>query len=268
MSGAKWLSAVVLVVAGVASARDAEAAPKDQKQCADAYLEAQKTRKSGALLEAKKQLEICAASKCLAAVKKECGDWMTEVENEIPTVVVKFAGADVTFTIDGAAHAGGSDAPIPLDPGSHSFVFTQKGGTTAKRDVTLKSGEKGVVVEAFPPAAAPVVSMEPPPEPPKSRSKILPLALVGVGVVSLGGMTAFWLRAKSKQETLDEAGCAPNCTDKSVGIITRNRLLGDIALGVGIVSLGAAAYLFFSSPKDSAATQAKIARGEIWPFVF
>jgi hypothetical protein len=96
---------------------------------------------------------------------------------------------------------------------------------------------------------------------------VIAYVLGGVGVVALAGAGYFWLSASSAETDLEDSGCEPNCADSDVDSIHQKRLFGDIALGVGVVSLGVAAYLILSPrkparpPPEAARLDVRIAPG-------
>ncbi|MEZ4230808.1 MAG: hypothetical protein R3B89_16645 [Polyangiaceae bacterium] len=248
-----------LLAAGVAAADDAP----NQQQCADSYVKAQTQRRDGDLMGAREQLLVCASQTCLAAVQKDCAQWLTEVESSLPTVVFEVEGADVKDVhvevdgqaVDADAHAGRA---VSLNPGKHQFKFTFPDGTVSEKQVTLLEGQKNKAVkvgidrvgdvpaggEELPEDQAPSVDEGP---------GALPWAFVGLGVVGLGVGTGFWLDASSKLDDLDSSGCAPNCASSDRDAIEQSRLIGDIGFGVGVVSFGVAAVLWLGSGGSSGA---------------
>ena len=248
-----WLSA------GFASAADD--AP-NQQQCADSYVKAQTQRRDGDLMGAREQLLVCASQTCLAAVQKDCAQWLTEVESSLPTVVFEIEGADVKdvhvevdgVPVDEDAHAGRA---VSLNPGKHTFKFTFPDGTTKEQDVTLLEGQKNKAVKASgvnqgADDGTGGDTAEPEPDVPSdSGPGALPWAFVGLGVVGLGVATGFWLDASGKLDDLDSSGCAPNCASSDRDAIEQSRLIGDIGFGVGVVSLGVAAVLWLGSGSGS-----------------
>ncbi len=257
-----------------ASALAAEDAP-NQQQCADSYVNAQTMRRDGDLMGAREQLLVCASQTCLAAVQKDCAQWLTEVESSLPTVVFEVEGADVKdvhVAVDGQpvdedAHAGRA---VSLNPGKHTFKFTFPDGTTSEKTVTLLEGQKNKAVKAGAKldtsAGGPDIEDTPggDDEQGAASASALPWAFVGLGVVGFGVATGFWLDASSKLDDLDSSGCAPNCASSDRDAIEQSRLIGDIGFGVGVVSLGVATVLWLGSGNGAASgtldTQARAKR--------
>jgi hypothetical protein len=80
------------------------------------------------------------------------------------------------------------------------------------------------------------------------------IVLAAVGVTALGGGAYFALRGKAEVDDL-RGSCAPRCAGADVDAAKTKLVIGDVAFGVSLVALGAAAYLFLTRPKGpSAAT--------------
>src|SRR5258708_17774735 len=92
---------VVLFSCCLANAQDVK------HECIAASTEGQTLRKDEKLLEARDQILVCARDVCPGIVKSHCARWLTEIEEQIPSIVVRAqnaAGADLTdarLTIDG-----------------------------------------------------------------------------------------------------------------------------------------------------------------------
>jgi hypothetical protein len=276
-----WIAAVLALCALCSVAPDATAG---KKECAKAYVEAQKLKKDSAFLKARQQLIVCAKDECMAAVKKDCLGWLDEVNAAIPSIVIAAKGPDgketfdVKLSIDGQAVSDKLDVKaIELDPGTHKLVFEYAGQEPVEQEVILRQGERNKEIavsfaKEAPPAAAPAPTPEPDtgptptPTPAKHKPPVLAYVLGGVGVVALGGTAFFWLGSESKKKDLENSGCAPNCAQSDVDAIKQKRLFGDISLGVGAACIGVAAYLLFkpqkstAPPSDSAKLDVRVGR--------
>jgi hypothetical protein len=71
-------------------------------------------------------------------------------------------------------------------------------------------------------------------------------ALAGLGVAALGSFTYFGLSGKGDYRSLRDS-CSPACTDGQIGKVHDELLAADVSLGVAVVSLGVAAYLFLAT---------------------
>ena len=75
-------------------------------------------------------------------------------------------------------------------------------------------------------------------------------SLVGVGALGVAGFTVFGLLGHSRQGELERT-CAPNCQSGQIDGVRTQYLLADTCLGVGLVSLGLATYLFVKNHGQS-----------------
>ena len=255
------IATIALVTQAIAPAARAE----DPKvKCANAYEQAQRTRKKGELRASQAQLLVCTEAACPAVLREECLRWADEVERALPTVVFAVrdpAGQDVTDVrvlvdgvllaekVDGKAHA--------IDPGSHTLRFESEGSVAVEQVVVIREGEKLRTLSVTLPSAAPVddgpKKIDPGPVRPIPASVYV---LSAIGIVGLGGFAYFGLKGKSEKSALDD--CKPGCDPASVDHAKRTFVYGDVALGVSVVSLGIAAALFFTRPSmGTSATSAE-----------
>lgn len=257
-----------------------------KKECAAAYVEAQKLKAASSFRKAREQLILCAKDECLAAVKKDCVAWLDEVNASIPSIVIEAKGPDgketfdVKVSIDGEVVAEKLDVKaIEVDPGTHKLTLEYAGEPPVEQELILRQGQKNKTVEVsfakkVEKPAAPIAEPEGEPEPEQKPSgagkpPTLSYVLGGVGLLALGGATYFWLGASSEESDLDSSGCEPNCDQGDVDSIKQKRLIGDIALGVGVVAIGAAAYLWLApgkkaAPKEAAALDVRVGPNGAW----
>lgn len=246
---------VALGLATLLLARAAGAA--DKKACTQAFVEAQRLRKSNELVAAREALVTCGQDACPEVIREKCVEWLPAVEAEIPTVVLVVQtpdGADLrdaTARIDGAGELRPIDGkPIPLDPGEHVFEFAYEGETKTRTVVITPREKDRRILATFGAKAAPA---GPPAEPPAAApSTGLPASffiLGGVGVVALGSFAYFGVAALNEKSDL-EASCKPNCTDDDRASVDRKALIADVSLGVAVVALGAATWIALSSSES------------------
>jgi hypothetical protein len=211
---------------------------------------------------------------------------MSELQEALPSIVVEARDAeghdlsDVRLLVDGAVLATKLDgSAIALDPGPHTLRF-EHGGAGVEQSVVVREGERRRRIpvnfpapvappEPTPPpapavTAVPVVTsapvVTPPPEPLAPRTTPLPaprsvpvatIALGSIGAASLTVSAIVGLIAKRQFADLD-ARCAHRC-DPSAGTPIRNRMIGaDVALGAGLVAVGAAAIVWLARPRAPA----------------
>jgi hypothetical protein len=228
-------------------------------KCANAYEQAQRTRKKGELRASHAHLLVCTNPVCPSVLRDECLRWMDEVERAMPTVVFAVrdpAGQDITdvrVLVDGVLLAGKVDGKAhEIDPGSHTLRFESEGSIAVEQTVVIREGDKLRTLSVTLSSAAPNED-----EPKKKKklddaspSRPVPTSvyvLGAIGIVGLGGFTYFGLEGKREKSKLDE--CKPGCDPVDVDHDKRTFLYSDISLGVGVVALGVATVLYFTRPE-------------------
>jgi hypothetical protein len=271
------LSLLTLVLASVTSV--AQAAGNQKKACVDASTKGQTERDAGHLLEARTQFLQCASDECPAIVRKSCGEWLADVEERIPSVVVTVldaSGQDLTdahLSIDGQP-VELDGRPVQLDPGPHTLLVTHPSGAE-ERKTLLAEKEKSRLIRVQLGEEEAVASGAPEPDPseqasppsdgaPREDGPGVPVGvwvLGGVGVAGLGAFTYFGITAKGEYDDLENS-CSPGCTDAQTETGRRNALLADISLGVGVAALaGAVTWLIIAKKKkpDESSTSVNLA---------
>lgn len=243
---------------------------QDRQLCGQSYTKAQEVRQQKKLREARLHLNDCLRS-CSGALAADCLQWTREVEGALPSVVFRGrrAGGDelhsVSVFLDGTKLTERLDGQaIELDPGTHTFEFRYEQEQITRTE-TIREGEKNRLIEIeFPPIQAPLASASasaehpdprplptPTPPPPSLSSPprspwILPLFVLGG--VALTGTGVLGYTTMTRAEELRKE-CAPGCPGDDVDALRARRNVADVLLGVGILSLGGAAYLaWFHKP--------------------
>jgi hypothetical protein len=259
----------MLIMAWVGSSWLAMAKAEEQPStCAQAYESAQEEKATGRLRAAIEHLKTCIDPGCAQFIREDCVRWMDQAESALPTVVfsVREDGEDLTDveiqcdhkpltgTLDGKA--------LPVDPGLHDFSFTVRGLAPTSRQVLIREGERNriVNVEFSKPSVAPpspsagATTMLPGETDLRPKTGALPYAFAGVGALGVVGFTAFALLGNSQQGELERT-CSPFCQSSQVDSVKTKYLLADLSLGVGLVSLAVATYIFVKN-HDANATSA------------
>jgi hypothetical protein len=226
--------------------------------CVDAYKEAQVRRNAGALRQAREALLVCSRDACPAIVKSDCVPWLGEVTRGIASIAVDAVGADgkpiddVTVSADGELLASRLDGrAIDVDPGERVLRFESAGAPPVELRVLLKHGERDHPVRVtFAGTSGPPPSDRLPHEAAADARPIPTSALVfgGVGVLGVAGFALFGLAGNAKKSDLDASGCYPACSPSDVSTGKTDYIVADVSLGVGVVSLALATYLFASRP--------------------
>lgn len=254
----------IITLAAVSIASNAGAEADRKRVCVEASEHAQSEKRSGHLISAREALVLCAQEKCPAIVKEDCAKWLAEIDTAIPTVSLGArteAGVDLAqakFWIDGVASEDASAGKvIPLDPGVHK-VRVEANGESMESDVVARAGEKNraVTLVFAPRSNEPIAEMpagsSPAPETKSAGRSPWPFVLGGVGVAALGAFTYFAVSGINDRSDLNST-CAPRCASSDVDAIRTKFIVADIAGIVGVASLGAAAWLWFSQPKANSA---------------
>jgi hypothetical protein len=246
----RQLVTLSLCVASFAWSLAVAAAP-GARECIAAHAEGQELQKKGSLLAARGRFLACAADACPAMIRGECESMAKEAEAATPTALpvavteVENDALGATVEIDGQpVSALGDGRALPLDPGTHQFLFKLADGRSQLVKATLNEGEKYRRVEArF--GASPA---------PSAARGIHPLTYVfgGLAVVAAGSFTYFALDGKASEKRTDR--CAPRCTEAvrdDLDDMRRSYLIADISLGVSLVSLGLGTYFLLKGPAGS-----------------
>ena len=123
---------VVALLLAFSSPRAAAAAPPGRtERCVAAAERGQQERDRAAFVEARASFRSCAADECPSLVRKDCAQWLADLETSIPSVVLgakDARGNDVLgarILVDGRPYQEEVDSgrPIALDPGPHKFRF-------------------------------------------------------------------------------------------------------------------------------------------------
>lgn len=227
----------LMIFAASWTARGQAAAPGTD-QCVDSYTNAQLVRRAGRLLQARSELLTCVQDSCPDAVRGDCATWLSEIESEIPTLIleVRDKGLDVArarVRIDGREREIAFDGKaMEIDPGSHELVVQHDGMTRTKK-VVVRAGDKlrSVQFEFRPAPGTPGGKQEP--------NFIGPAVLGGIGLAALGGFTYFAVTGSAREGDIEDSPCAATltCNPDDVDDVTTRYLAADILLGVGAASL-------------------------------
>jgi hypothetical protein len=223
-----------------------------KKECVDASTAGQTSRDAGALLSARDEFVICSRDACPAVVRSSCASWLSEVEQQLPSIVLRAADAanvditDGTATVDGVKHPL-DGKPIPLDPGKHTVVLDTDRGVHLERKLLLATGEKSRLIELRVPAKEKPVSANQPDteiqrKPAQRSSRGVPAGawvLGGLSVVSLASFGYFGISAKKQLSTLRDT-CSPHCTHDQTKTGRNEAIIADVSLGVGVAALAGA----------------------------
>lgn len=257
------------VAAGATLLTSATSWADEREQCASAADQAQQLRDEGKYRRAREQFLLCARDACPGPIKRDCLDWLTKVDEVAPSVVFTARDGnndvtDVKVSMDGVQLTERLDGkPILVDSGEHLFKF-ERAGQVQEQKLLIGAGQKGRNIAVQFGAAA----SAPPPAGGKGDTKtseegsIVPALVVGgIGVVALGSFAYFGLAGKGEVDDLEK--CKPFCAESDVDKARTKLIIADISLGVGVVALGVATYMFITRPKID--DHVKVGRGRPEP---
>ncbi len=282
-TSSRWTQRFAAATTGAVIVLSVQAAAADDKQaCLDSYDKAQTMRQAGQLIEAHQALLVCVRNVCPAIIRRDCTQWLGEVEEATPSVVISAKrpdgqdAVDVTVTVDGKPFVSQLDGKsVPINPGVHNFHFEFEGAepidqriviseATKNRPISVEFKAAGKEPEAGGTAGEAPTEQQgqgtPGQDMGTSRRKPPTLAYVlgGVGLAGLGGLTYFGLKFDSELNDMDK--CKPFCPQSDADHASTTRVLALVSGGVGVVSLGVATYLFLAPP---GAAKASVETGSI-----
>lgn len=244
MGNRPYFGLAALLVA-LALSTPARAEGTAQAACLESYEKAQRHRLKQELGAAKRQLLVCSKPTCPEVLRRDCTTWLSEVEASQPSIlVVARAGNqpvnDVTIMIDGnVVKPDPPDSSIELDPGKHELQVESIDHDPVSLAIQVYAGEKQKQVDvdfgAVPPLKAPERNLTP------------VYGLAALGVLGIGSFAFFGLRSHGRKNDLET--CKGHCPQEDVDRVQRDQLIADISLGVGLLCLGGATYLYLSKPK-------------------
>jgi len=261
-------AAVLLGAAIVASASTSAAAPRkqqQQQQCIAAAESGQQLRSAGKLRDARKAFAPCTERACSPVIRRDCGRWIDEIDSAMPTFTVRLQdehGADVNdgkVLVDGEPLAGAGDGhATAIDPGMHRFVWQRDGGDVTEEQV-MREGEHNRVVVLQVPAAAGPPKAETPAAPPETKSP-LPWIVGTAGVVLMASGGVFWgLGLHDRSSLSSSCAGAHACVQSDVDASRTKLIVGDVLVGVGVVALAGAVYLFLRQSGAASSASASTA---------
>jgi hypothetical protein len=244
------LCAAVLLVATGARAAD---------PCMSAPVEGQKLQRAGKLLQALDRFGQCARNSCPREIVQDCTGWAEAVEHAVPSVVAAARDAqgrdliDVQVAIDGQPAVPLTARAIELDPGPHHFVFSTAGNANVERDALLREGEKNrEILATFGVVATAAVSPAPAPPPPADveTDRPVPLGAWIAGGVAVAAFGVFGVAGAIgvSERSSDGCGSASGCPASQKSGVDSLFRVADVGLGVGVVALGVATWLYLTRP--------------------
>jgi hypothetical protein len=258
------LTAILSMTAALAVPSTAGAQSRDD--CIASYEASQTLRQAGKVVAAREKLLICALPTCAEIVRKDCNVWLREVENALPSVVIRARdpegrdSVDVKVWVDDTLFLDQLDGRSkPIDPGVHTFRFKLPGEAPVQQRIVINEGEKSRIISvgtAIPPPTSAITTEEtsapsssglsPSSYSPSTRTTV-GYVLSGVGVVGLGAFSYFGWKGLSDRNDLRDT-CYPKCSPSSVDHVRSQFLIADVSLGIGIAGLAVGSWLLLTRP--------------------
>jgi hypothetical protein len=178
------------------------------------------------------------------------------------------SGADAAnIEVDGVSLGATSlGRPFPADPGPHAISAKAPGFKELVTVMQLAEGQHETFVVKLEPREPPATSRPPsetsapPPEvtPAQKPSRLVPYVVGGVGAAALvGAGVLFVLRQNTLSKLEDECtnGSCPKSAKSDGDNLTTYHYGAEIALGVGIIGVGAAVTMILLEPTTKSSTQ-------------
>jgi hypothetical protein len=227
--------------------------------CVTATRVGQEQQRAGKLRDARATFVKCDDVSCPSEVRSVCEHLLDVAEASQPSIVLAARDeeghdlVDVAVAIDGVPvdHALEGKA-MDVDPGAHDVRFSARDGRVESLRVIAHEGEKNRTIQVTFRARVPAPNSTPSETPEKqgdSRSPVPVLTYVfgAVGIVALGTFAALAIDGQHRYDDCRDHGCATSTTDG----LSLERGIAWTALGVGVVSLGAATIFFIERPTSS-----------------
>jgi hypothetical protein len=261
--------AMVLVSTGAIAISPARAEDV-KKECVDAATLGQKARDGGKLMVAREQMVRCARDEC-SVMKSFCARWLTEIEAQIPSVVVRVVDSDGTDRTDAKATMDGRALKLDgkqtsLDPGEHTLVVEVPGAPRREQKVLLVDREKSRLVSIQLPSKGRKSTEGESTTPAASQGGIPTGVWIvgGLGVAALGSAAYFGLTARNQLDHLKN-DCSPNCTDAQTKPGRTDALIADVSLGVGVAGVVGALLWAALAPRETSVQRGSVAPFEVRP---
>ncbi|MBS2015934.1 MAG: hypothetical protein JST00_23805 [Deltaproteobacteria bacterium] len=271
-----WISAAATAIA---LSITVDAAADDA--CNEAYTQTQILRRAGKLRAARQAIFTCSQETCTSAVRTDCVKWADEIERALSTLVFDVRKPDGTEVTDVKVYAGEEllastidGRQVSMDPGEIVLRFV-RGAEVIEKRVVIREGEKFRTLRVELSASATTSPIAPPPPPrakveatvedgaarPAASARGLPTASWILGGVAASGFLTFGVLAGvgygNESDLRDGCFRTLSCSPDDVSSVRTQYLVGDIGLGIGIVSLAAAVGLWLldrGAPASRAAT--------------
>jgi hypothetical protein len=246
----RWKAAAACMLACLAASPTA-LAQETRAACVDASERGQDARDARRLVEARSLFTTCANEACPQPVRKDCMQWLDDVNRRLPSVVISARDPeghdvlDVRVFVDGQLFVARLDGrSVAIDPGEHLFRYEPLAGAPIEERVLIREGEptRLMTVKVQAQGASPSATERPIPWP--------TFALGGLALLGAGSFAFFAGTAKSDLSDLrDTCGRTQTCAQSDVDGVDRNLVIANVSLGVGLVALAGAVWFYVQRPE-------------------
>lgn len=238
-----------------------------EDSCNAAFVAGQQAFSDRKLIDARARFKSCSAASCPTMIRNDCTEFLEKVRTLMPSIVlVARVGTkpvvDVAVSVDGKPLLEKLDGKaIEIDPGEHTFRFTDTSKNTLEVKQLVVEGKSGQEVEAAFPAPAP---LQPEPETTTTTKPPAPVPLTGaetpangasssgstlgrIGMVTVGigvvGISVGTILALNAYSSWDEAKakCPGGSCDEKDEVMSRYQLGIGIAVAGGLMLVGGGA---------------------------
>jgi hypothetical protein len=224
-------------------------------ECIQTHTKAQELEGIGRLFEALKEFESCSTSSCPKLIQKDCKVLRKAVEDAIPSIDVAIVDSSGRTPVDYRIELEDKEvAPatlyqnLPVDPGlRHLKVRAPERPVTQISFVVRPKEKHQRIIIQLPPA-----------EPLASEMRKASYVLAGIGGLGILAFTGFAVSGYLDEDELKgRSRTVSQRSDYQLADSMRTKyLIADVSLGISLVSLGAATYLWLHT-KDTEKTSLK-----------
>ncbi len=210
----------------------------------------QRLRDEARFIESRARFIRCSAEACPGVVRRECVQWLADVDQRMPSIVIATRDGSSKDVIGAAIVLDGKPLgasvvgrEIPVDPGPHRLDATLAGHRRGVESVVVREREQGRRVVLVLPSDRPAVRAVPP----RRSVPVLSWVLGGVAIAGGAGFGIFWSRSLDEVSDL-RASCAPYCTQDQIDDARFPANIARISAAIGITAAAFAVAVYFLTP--------------------
>ncbi len=244
-----------IVGAGRLFAQTPSATEQPASGCVHSFELAQELRDRLEYLATRDQLLVCGQSHCPQPVALKCRQWLHELDQAIPSVVITARDQQGNDTIAVRLYVDGKlwrqqldPRPLQLDPGQHRLRFELAGAPAIEKTIELSAGElhRQLVISFAPPGEHGPSSKPRTGTESQDTSPVNPLVYVGFGLggaaLLVGTITGIvtLVNTPELEQQCAELGCNQDEIDKVMTVAhvsTASFAVAGVGVGLGVLGL-------------------------------